>query len=407
MANGGGLDRVAGKIQQAGISFLTGIPQIELDRRAADTALVEAQAGDIQSATEQEKVKAQADLDFQRLSRTAFAGGPAADAALQEIFVRNPEQAEELFSGLGAVDQSQREDISRRAAEIQGTPPEQRRPLILQQAAEIEARGGDARQTLSLLEMAPEDQDQRLRIVQAAALSTQQRAQEQRVGGPTAETQTSAARAAVGEFTPEQIRQQARIEAGLDPRAGISARERIAEDPEVTEQVAESEAIIAERRKFGELTAAGRSKVIDKGFDSIQKIDANIRNLDEAIAAIDAGASTGAIESRFLPTFRESTIALEQIQAQLGLDVVSAVQFGALSEGELQLALATALPTGLQPPELRQWIERRKAAQTKLRDYFSDQIDFLDQGGSIAGFLRQQRRGGNNVTRFDAQGNQI
>lgn len=218
MANGGGLDRVAGKIQQAGISFLTGIPQIELDRQAADIALVEAQAGDIQSATEQEKVKAQADLDFQRLSRTAFAGGPAADAALQEIFIRNPEQAEELFSGLGAVDQSQREDISRRAAEIQGTPPEQRRPLILQQAAEIEARGGDARQTLSLLEMAPEDQDQRLRIVQAAAQSTQERS----AAAGAAETRATAARQATVAERGVQLREDELVAA-----RGLSETERV------------------------------------------------------------------------------------------------------------------------------------------------------------------------------------
>lgn len=183
MANGGVLERVAGGIQKAGVSFLSGIPQIELDRRAADTALVEAQVGRIQQEAEGERLTAQKDLEFQQLSRVAFGGGPNADAALQEIFVRNPEKADELFEGLGVVDQSHREDVSRRAAAIQATPPDQRRPLILQQAAEIEARGGDAKQTLSLLDMPAEDQDNRLRIVQAAALTTQQRAAGARGGG--------------------------------------------------------------------------------------------------------------------------------------------------------------------------------------------------------------------------------
>ena len=192
MANGGGLDRVANKIQQAGVSFLTGIPQIELDRQAADTALVTAQAGDLRANTEQTKVTAQADLDFQRLSRTAFGEGPGADDALLELFVRDPTQAEELFTGLGVVDQAHREDVSRRAAEIQATAPEDRRAVIMEQAAEVEARGGDPSQTMSLLEMAPEDQDQRLRIVQAAAQSTQERS----TAAGAAETRATAARQA-------------------------------------------------------------------------------------------------------------------------------------------------------------------------------------------------------------------
>ena len=113
-----------------------------------------------------------------------------------------------------------------------------------------------------------------------------------------------------------------------------------------------------------------------------------IRLLD----AIDQGASTGAIESRFFPSFRESTIKLEQVQQELGLDVIGSVTFGALSKGELDLALATALPTGLQPAQLREFLVNKKAAQEKLQTYYTQQIDFLDQGGTIAGFVRQQGR---------------
>jgi len=118
-----------------------------------------------------------------------------------------------------------------------------------------------------------------------------------------------------------------------------------------------------------------------------------VRNLDRAIAAIDEGATTGAIESRFFPTIRTATINLEQVQKELGLDVIGAVTFGALSKGELDLALETALPTRLQPPELRAFLEGKKAAQEKLRAYYAEQIDFLDQGGTVAGFMRQQQRG--------------
>lgn len=190
----------------------------------------------------------------------------------------------------------------------------------------------------------------------------------------------------------EKVRAQ-RIRLGLDPRAVGSGTITTATTEGLTDLVAKSEASIEERKKFAELTGASRSKRIDEGFTRIEKIDTNVRNLDRAIKAIDDGASTGAIESRFFPTLRRATKELEQVQKELGLDVVGSVTFGALSEAELDLALQTALPTGLEPDALRQFLENKKAAQQKLREYYQDQINFLDQGGSIAGFLRQQERG--------------
>ncbi len=184
-----------------------------------------------------------------------------------------------------------------------------------------------------------------------------------------------------------------RIKTGLEPRAIGSSIQTIA-DKNLAEKIGDTEATIAERKKFGELTGSSRSKAIDKGFESIQKIDKNIKNIDKAIAEIDNGAQTGAIESRFFPSFKAATIKLEQIQKELGLDVISAVSFGALSEEELKLALKTALPTDLEPAELRQDLVARKTAQTKLRAYYREQMDFLDSGGSISGFLRQKERSG-------------
>ena len=182
-----------------------------------------------------------------------------------------------------------------------------------------------------------------------------------------------------------------RKQLGLEPRAVGSANITIAGDEDLTEDVADSQATIAQRKKFGEATGASRSKLIDKGFETIQAIDGNVRNMNRAIVELQNGASTGVIENRF-PSFKAATLRLEQIQKELGLDVVGGVTFGALSKGELDLALDVALPRGLQPQELIADLEKRKAAQEKLRAYFSSQIDFLDQGGTVAGFMRQQDR---------------
>lgn len=199
----------------------------------------------------------------------------------------------------------------------------------------------------------------------------------------------------VAQLSDDDARRAARIELGLDPRSGTqSSDERITDAGKGrAEEVGDTRAIIREREKFGEMSGSKRAQIIDSAFESIGKITKNISNIDRAIEAIDEGADTGFIESRFFPSVREATLKLEQVQKELGLDVIGSVTFGALSEGELRLALDTALPTNLQEKELRAFLVSKKEAQDKLRSYLYEQIDFLDQGGSVAGFLRMKQRG--------------
>jgi len=191
------------------------------------------------------------------------------------------------------------------------------------------------------------------------------------------------------------------IKLGLSPRAAsLSAVERIAGDKALTDAVANSQQTIKEREKFGVMTGASRAKTIDSGFDKLAKIDGAVRNIDRAISVLDKGAGVGAIE-KFLPSFKAASVELDNIQGSMALDVVGATTFGALSAGELQLAKEVALPTGLETDELIDYLGRKKAAQNKLRDYFNEQIQFLDQGATVAGFLRQKER---EATAGEAQG---
>jgi hypothetical protein len=180
------------------------------------------------------------------------------------------------------------------------------------------------------------------------------------------------------------------IKLGLSPRAVGSAIQTIAEK-DLAELVGNASATIKQREKFGEATGASRAKTIDKGFQRITQIDAGIRNIERAVALLDKGAGVGSIES-LLPSFKAASVALDNIQGLMALDVVGATTFGALSKGELDLAKEIALPTGLDTDQLIEHLRDKKTAQTKLRDYFSEQIQFLDQGGTVAGFLRQKER---------------
>jgi hypothetical protein len=86
---------------------------------------------------------------------------------------------------------------------------------------------------------------------------------------------------------------------------------------------------------------------------------------------------------------------LNNVRSQLGLDVIGSVTFGALSEGELNLALDTALPTTLQPKALRQYLTDKKAAQEKLVGYLSKQISYLSKpGNNLAGWLEEAGKQG-------------
>jgi len=141
----------------------------------------------------------------------------------------------------------------------------------------------------------------------------------------------------------------------------------------------------AQARGLGELSA----KQVGQAFAEVGKIKKNLGNIDDAIAAIDAGANSGVIASK-LPNVTAASIQLANVRQQLGLDVIGSVTFGALSEGELNLALDTALPSNLAPKDLRAYLVNKKNAQTKLAGYLTEQATYLSKkGNTLSGWLEK------------------
>lgn len=156
------------------------------------------------------------------------------------------------------------------------------------------------------------------------------------------------------------------------------------------EVVAQNAGTVAAGTKAGE-AAIKQSQEAIKQLGSIKK---SISNIEDAIVAIDEGANTGAIASR-LPSITQASIELDNVRARMGLDVIGATTFGALSKGELDLALGTALPTGLSPPQLRDWLVRKKDAQNKLAAELEGAAIFLGQPGNTpAKYLELLRSNG-------------
>lgn len=133
--------------------------------------------------------------------------------------------------------------------------------------------------------------------------------------------------------------------------------------------------VLQQAALFEQEQAGGAARARAEGTASIARADKymeqaggvrlGLTQIDEAVRLLDEGANTGRVAALF-PSVRQSTLALEQLQSEMGLNVVQNTTFGALSEGELSLALATALPTNLSPPALKDWLLRKKDAQQKL-----------------------------------------
>lgn len=143
--------------------------------------------------------------------------------------------------------------------------------------------------------------------------------------------------------------------------------------------------------------AAGKQAIEQSGqmFDQLGNVKDSIANIDEAIRLIDEGAGTGPVMSR-LPSIRSASVQLDNLQGRMGLDVINSTTFGALSEAELRFALDTALPQNLDGPELKSWLQRKKAAQEKLANYLQEAATFLGRpGNTVAEWMDLQRgRGG-------------
>ena len=82
--------------------------------------------------------------------------------------------------------------------------------------------------------------------------------------------------------------------------------------------------------------------------------------------AIANGQNITGIVTQYFPDVSVEAAELENARNALGLDVVGSVTFGALSKGELDLALTQGLPLGLNEPQLLEYIERREAGVRKI-----------------------------------------
>tara|TARA_S200002703_G_scaffold1223_1_gene2051 strand:+ start:3387 stop:4514 length:1128 start_codon:yes stop_codon:yes gene_type:complete len=184
----------------------------------------------------------------------------------------------------------------------------------------------------------------------------------------------------------------------FDPRTGQGSPLSINGDDVTTDQVVGNKIATSSAAPLAK-QAVEKSQAALKGLEVVQS---NINNYGEAIRLLDEGASTGRI-SNLLPSVRNATLELENIQQRLGLNVIEQVTFGALSEGELDLALKTALPTGLNEAGLRDWLSSKMGAQKKLANELRRAAIYLGTpGNTVADYIKLMKEVQNSYPENDS-----
>ena len=146
-----------------------------------------------------------------------------------------------------------------------------------------------------------------------------------------------------------------------------------------------------EARVAAEVLANDEQKARDYGalaFQEAQAMDSTIYNYEEALKEFiyidengieqfrDDKARTGWIANQ-LPAMRKSTAKLRTIANKMGISVINMATFGALSEREMQMAMATNLNLQLPPAELRKMILEQIRVRRKLAMEFNDRALML------------------------------
>lgn len=193
----------------------------------------------------------------------------------------------------------------------------------------------------------------------------------------------------------------------LDPATGqyyiteYDPQTREARRVNVGGAVGETPQAVAQREQKMKLEENDYMKAQQVGQETFARagtIDGMIGRLNQAYDALLRGGKSGPFQ-QYLPAFDEATASLRQAANQLGIDIINSATFGALSEAELKLALQTGLPTQLDEEQLKKHIQRKVAAQVKLRDELVKQARMLASGQMrYSEFINQyQPKGGTEV----------
>lgn len=276
------------------------------------------------------------------------------------------------------IDEMRRTNMAEAAAEFLSLPPEQRQPFLQRRAAEIEARGGNPEDTLGMLQLPPDQQEQ-------AAQATVQLGErlgligQQRKGTSTAaiqEFQLAKQQGFPGSFqdflTQVKRAPQTRLtDVGGAPSVVDLATAEVTPltTPEAQRTAAAQETAATTTAKKEAEAAVNREQQAPQRFEKtrsvVAQIDNTIGTINEAIGLVGPGTAGFAALFDFIPQSgpRELANAVTTIQANLGFQQLQAMRdasptggaLGQVSERELNFLQSTLanLDTKQKPETLK------------------------------------------------------
>ena len=308
------------------------------------------------------------------------------DELIRQARSIDPIVANKLLKEMGLDDASKRAEASRFAAQIQHLPYDIQNQKIAERIDLLERQGRNVKDTRELLTMRPDQRLQALQGVQMLDLSTKER-----LGLQAKKAKLTAEAEGLSEVQKATILDDGTVQF-VRKDGTVEVKPLKAAEAEMIKRAHDRGIDIQQQRAQGRELGKSTAKFTDKTFETTDKLRANNTSLRKVIEEVKAGAGTGPLISK-MPSFRAESVRLDQLRNRLGLDIIGSVTFGALSEGELQLALDTALDTRLDGPELVKWAEDKIAAQEKLAGYLEEQALFLSQKGKTrADWLKEKRR---------------
>ena len=126
-------------------------------------------------------------------------------------------------------------------------------------------------------------------------------------------------------------------------------------------------------------------------YTSFSNVSEFVGNFEEllvyATKAVNEGKTTGTgIFGKYLPALNEYSSQIRSIRGRLGLGVVGSVTFGALSKGELDLAMSINFNPSLKGDELINDITNRLNAKKKIQQNMQEAYERLRNAPSLEAF---------------------
>ena len=176
----------------------------------------------------------------------------------------------------------------------------------------------------------------------------------------------------------------------------------------------ELELDLARREELEKGTGQTQANLLEQTMTGLTNVNSMLKTFGNAKETLREAISTGqnvtGFITQFFPNVSLEAQELQFARTSLGLDVVGSVTFGALSKGELDLALSKEMPLNLPEAELLEYIERRESALRKYQFELRKAATFLSKSGNtVEDYLKilEQQTPVNDYAETDSAGNLI